>query len=168
MNYDITLCPFSDNDVALMERWLYADHVKPWYEHPLDWLKECRDRHGEFSFITHLIAELNGRPIGFCQYYDCYFSRDYEDWGMDITQPGGVFSIDYLIGEADCLRRGYAKTMVAEMLDSLRKLGAKTVIVLPDGKNAASNRLLEASGFEWDGSRYVLQLEKKEGNDNAD
>ena len=32
---------------------------------------------GEFSFITHLIAEINGVQIGFCQFYDCWHSREY-------------------------------------------------------------------------------------------
>ena len=155
----LTLRPFFDDDMALMERWLYAGHVKPWYEHPLDWLKELQERRGAFSFITHMIAEIDGRPIGFCQYYDCYHSRQYEDWGMEITMPDEVFSIDYLIGEPENLRRGYAKTMIGLMLDKLRALGAKTVIVLPDNKNTASNRALESSGFTWDGKRYVLRLE---------
>ena len=156
---ELTLRPFFDNDMALMERWLYADHVKPWYEHPLDWLKELRDRHGEFDFITHMIAEFNGEPVGFCQYYDCYHSLEYEDWGMDIPTPGEVFSIDYLVGEPEYLRRGFGKTMIALMLDRLRELGAKTIVVEPDRGNTASNRLLEACGFIHDGARYVKRLE---------
>lgn len=99
----LTLRPFYDNDMPLMERWLYRDHIKPWYDHPLDWLKELRERFGEFRFITHMIAE------------------------------------------PEYLRRGYAKAMIAQMLDRLRTLGAKTVIVLPDKENIASNRALIAS-----------------------
>lgn len=155
----LRLRPFYDNDMALMERWLYRGHIKPWYEHPLDWLKELRERHGAFRFITHMIAEIDGNSIGFCQHYDCYYSRAYEDWGMDIPATGEVFSIDYLIGEPEYLRRGYGKTMIAQMLDRLRTLGAKTVIVLPDKENIASNRALIASGFGWDGERYILRLE---------
>lgn len=155
---ELILRTFYDNDMALMERWLYAEHVKPWYEHPADWLKELRERHGEFGFITHMIAETNGNPFGFCQYYDCYHSREYEDWGMDIPEQGEVFSIDYLIGDTDYLRRGYGKAIIVLMLDKLRTLGAKTVIVSPDKENVASSRALEANGFCWDGVRYVLRL----------
>ena len=36
----LTLRPFSDSDIPLMERWLYAPHIAPWYEHPEDWLYE--------------------------------------------------------------------------------------------------------------------------------
>jgi RimJ/RimL family protein N-acetyltransferase len=154
----LKLRPFEDNDMTLMEQWLYADHVKPWYEHPLDWLNELRERHGEFGFITHMIAVADGDSIGFCQYYDCWHSREYEDWGIDITTQGEIFSIDYLIGETDYLRRGYGKEIILLLLDILRLLPAKTVIVLPDKQNAASNRALESAGFKWDGERYTASL----------
>ena len=147
----LTLRPFFDGDTALMERWLYADHVKPWYEHPGDWLREIADRRAEFRFITHLIAEFEGVPEGFCQYYDCYAARELEDWGMEIPAPGEVFSMDYLIGGAAYLRRGFGRAMVAQMLDRLRALGAKRVIVRPEEANAASRQLLEGCGFAWDG-----------------
>ena len=162
MKTKISLRSFNDNDIVLMEKWLYCDHVTPWYEHPLDWLKEIRGRHGAFSFITHMIAELGGVPIGFCQFYDCKASQGeaLEDWGMDINAQGEIFSIDYLIGEVDYLRSGYGKEMILLMLDKLRQLGVKTVIVLPDRQNTASNRALESAGFTWDGERYRMDLEK--------
>ena len=64
----LILWTFFDDDILLIERWLYTDHVKHWYERPLNWLKELRERHGEFKFITRLIAEINGKPFGFCQH----------------------------------------------------------------------------------------------------
>lgn len=155
---ELMLRAFCENDIPLMEKWLYTQHVKPWYEHPNDWLTEIRERYGAFSFITHLIAEVDGKAMGFCQYYDCYNSKDYEDWGLEIPLLGKVYSIDYLIGDPDYLHKGYAKTMINKMIQQLRGLGATTLIVLPDEKNIASNKLLEASGFAWDGKRYMLEL----------
>jgi len=64
----LTLHPLFDGDIALMERWLRTPHVAQWYKHPDHWLNELRERRGEFSFLTHFIAELKGAPIGFCQY----------------------------------------------------------------------------------------------------
>lgn len=154
----LILRPFFENDMALMRRWLYAEHVKPWYEQPEDWLKELQERHETFSFVTHMIAEINGIPIGFCQYYDCFHSMELEIWDMDFPAAGEVFSIDYLIGEPVSLRQGYAKAIVSQLLEKLRTQGAKTVIVLPDQENTASNRTLQACGFQWDGQRYVLHL----------
>ena len=154
----LLLRPFFDDDMSLLERWLRAEHVKPWYEKPEEWLEEIRERHDEFRFITHLIAEADGKAIGFCQYYDCYYSKEYEDWGMEIPLPGKVYSVDYLIGEREYLRRGYAKAMLTQMIQRLRVLDANAVIVLPDAKNIASNKTLEASGFVWDGDRYWFRL----------
>jgi len=155
---ELTLRPFFENDMTLMKRWLYADHVDPWCENPLDWLKELRGRYGVYSFITHMIAEVDGVAVGFCQYYDCDQSEEYEDWGMDITSEGEVFSIDYLIGEPEYLHRGYGEKIISIVAEKLRLKGAKEIIVLSDTENTVSNRALESSGFAWDGERYFLRL----------
>jgi len=157
----LTLRPLFENDIALMERWLYTPHVAKWYKHPEHWLNELRERRGEFSFLTHFIAEFEGVPIGFCQYYDCYFAQQHEVWNDQWRVGDGqgkIFSIDYLIGEPACLRRGLGKGMIALLLTMLRKAGARTVIVEPERDNVASNRALERSGFIWNGADYHLDL----------
>lgn len=153
----LILRPFYDNDIVLFERWLETDHVKPWYDHPQDWLHELKNRHGKFSFITHLIAEMEGVPIGFCQYYDMFCGQDHEDW-LNIPAPGVIFSIDYLIGEPAYLHKGLGQKMIALMLGMLRDKGAQTVVVRPDADNVKSNRALEANSFVWNGTDYILKL----------
>jgi len=157
----MNLRPFQDTDIALMERWLHTPHVTKWYKHPDHWLRELQGRHDEFSFLTHFIAEFEDVPIGFCQYYDTFFAQEHEVWndepGVGKNQ-GEIFSIDYLIGEPDYLRRGFGKEMIRQMITMLRKAGAKTVIVEPERENAASNRILEANGFTWNGNHYGLAL----------
>ncbi len=154
---ELTLRPFFENDIALMERWLIADHVKPWYENPEDWLNELNNRRGEFLFIKHFIAEVEGVPIGFCQYYDMFYGKEHEDW-IKIDEPGNMFSIDYLIGEPEYLHKGFGQKMIAQMLDILRNKGIKTVVVKPDSNNAKSNRALEANNFVWNGTDHILEL----------
>ncbi|MDL2219803.1 acetyltransferase [Ruminococcaceae bacterium OttesenSCG-928-O06] len=159
----LTLRPFEDADIALMERWLYVPHVARWYKHPGHWLDELRQRHGAFSFLTHFIAEVEGAPIGFCQYYDTFYAQAHEVWGdeWDVREkPGSIFSIDYLIGEAAYLRRGFGRQMILQMLKRLQTAGAKTVIVEPEEENAASGGALTACGFVWDGKGYHKALEK--------
>jgi RimJ/RimL family protein N-acetyltransferase len=158
MTEQLILRPFSDSDVTLMERWLHAEHVAPWYELPQDWLDEIKNRHSEFSFITHMIAAIDDNPIGFCQYYDCYDSRKYENWGIDITAPGEIYSIDYLIGESEYLRCGFGKAIICSLLEILKNLGVETIIVNPDKNNEASNRSLCASGFVKSEGHYSLKL----------
>jgi len=133
------------------------EHVRPWYKNPEDWLHEINNRYGEFSFIKHFIAEFEGVPIGFCQYYDMFHGQKYEDW-MKIEKPGEFFSIDYLIGDPEYLHKGLGQKMIGMMIDKLRKKGAKTVVVRPDSKNTRSNRALEANGFVWNGNDHILEL----------
>ncbi len=156
---ELTLRPLFEADVALVGRWLHTPHVAKWYQYPEHWLHELRERHGEFSFLTHFIAEYEGVPIGFCQYYDCWFSQQHEVWNDAWRvgeRQGEVFSIDYLIGETAYLRRGFGRRMVALLLERLRERGAKTVVVQPESENTASNRSLAANGFQWNGEEYYL------------
>lgn len=156
---ELKIRSFEDNDLPLMQKWLATPHVATWYEQPDQWLHEIENRHSEFAFLTHLIAEVDAVSIGFCQYYDCYYTRHLEDWGQELPVPGEVFSIDYLIGEPEYLRQGYAKKMIQQMLGMIQKVGAKQVIVDPDENNTASNRLLESCGFAHNGNCYILDIE---------
>ena len=157
----LVLRPFWEADIALMERWLFVPHVAKWYLHPADWLHELKNRHGEFGFCKHFIVELAGMPIGFCQYYDCFAAQPYEVWNeawrVDERQ-GAVFSIDYLIGEPACLRKGYGKEIVRQLVERIRALGARRIIVQPDGENVASKGALEANGFRYVGEDFVKEL----------
>ena len=157
----LILRPFYDHDILQMERWLYLSHVAKWYKHPEHWLRELRDRNEEFAFITHFIAEYDGDAFGFCQYYDCYYSQLHEVWHEHwrvCDKQGEIFSIDYLIGETDCLRRGFGKAIVAELIGKLRTLNAGLCIVSPEIENTTSCRVLEANGFRLSNGEYALDL----------
>lgn len=144
----ITLRPLEDVDVIHLRRWLAADHVRPWFEHPDDWLAEVEGRHGEFSWIRHFIIEVDSVPVGFCQYYP--FERSGEDWNG--SQPvEGTYSLDYLVGEPSYLRRGVAQAALANLTERIAaEPDAQRIIVQPDAGNDASRHLLRASGFTYD------------------
>lgn len=157
----LVLRPFFEGDIDLMKRWLKEPHVAKWYEHPEHWLRELSERRGAFSFITHFIAEYEGVPIGFCQYYDTHFAQEHEVWNEEWNiagRQGEIFSVDYLIGEPEYLRRGFGSQMIALLLKKLRKTGAKTVIVEPEKENTASGRALESAGFQYNVKTYSLNL----------
>ena len=157
----ITLRPLYENDVKLMEKWLYTPHVAQWYKHPKHWLDEINQRYGKFGFLSHFIVEFEGEPIGFCQYYDCYFAQEYEVWNEQCNpgeRRGENFSIDYLIGDTRCLGKGYGKEILKLLTGKVRKTGAKRVIVEPEKENIASAKVLEANGYKYNGREYVLKL----------
>ena len=157
----VTLRPLTDTDISLVKRWLYTPHVAEWYKHPAHWLHELENRRGEFAFLSHFIAECEGTPIGFCQYYDCFFAQLHEVWNEEwlvCEGQGRVFSIDYLIGEAACLHKGHGREMVRQLTEMVRHLGAQRVIVEPEKENIASVRALLANGYILMGEDYVKEL----------
>ena len=67
---------------------------------------------------------------------------------------GGSYSIDYMIGEPDCLRKDFGKRIVAELTDRIAlHPDAKRIVVQPEPENKASCGLLLSCGF-------VLDMEK--------
>jgi predicted N-acetyltransferase YhbS len=153
----LMLRPLLDADISFLEKWLLMPHIVEWFKSPDDWICEIRNRYGEFSFITHFIAEVDGVAMGFCQYYDCYFGQQQEDW-YTVNNPGIMFSIDYLIGEPEYLHKGYGREMVRLLGEMLTKIGAKRVVVQPDKENASSCNVLEANGYIYNGEYYMKDL----------
>jgi RimJ/RimL family protein N-acetyltransferase len=151
----LILRKLSGDDIPLVRRWVYSDHIAAWFENPEEWLREIEERYGGFSFITHLIAEIDAKPVGFCQYYDCFYSPAEEC--IKPETPGETYSLDYLIGEPEYLGRGFGKEMIRQLLDIMRGLGAKEVAVRPDENNQASIRAFLANGFVKTGEYYLFR-----------
>lgn len=144
-NYKLLLRPVEDNDIGQIEEWLNKEYIKKWYHDPEDWLLEIRERNGEFSFLSHFMVLHDEKPIGFCQYYDCFYAG--EDW-YSVSRNGEKFSIDYLIGEEEYLGKGYGKAIVAELLQKMKKGKDEfEIVVQPDLENVASCKALESNGF---------------------
>lgn len=157
MSDDLSLRAFEDDDLPLLERWLHRPHVSPWFGNPQGWLDEAEQRHGRFSFIQHFIVESSGKPIGFCQLYE--YARSGEDWHGDLRIEG-VYSIDYLIGEAFYLGKGNGKAIVDALVERVAALpNAVRIIVQPEPENKASCGALLASGFSFDAERRLYALD---------
>lgn len=146
----ILLRQFQDTDAAMFTEWLCKDYILKWYHDPEDWLAEINGRYEEYAWIHHFIVMCNEKPIGFCQYYDCYNAKDLEDWYV-ITQPSDTYSIDYLIGNEDYLNKGYGKEIVRILTEHIKDTeNACQIIVQPDDNNHASNGVLLANGYMYD------------------
>jgi RimJ/RimL family protein N-acetyltransferase len=156
MNNGLKLREFIDNDINIMERWLNKDYILKWYSDPNGWLLEIKKRKEEFKFIHHYIAVENNKPIGFCQYYDCFYAE--EDW-YKAQEPNILFSIDYLIGEEEYLGKGYGKQMIQLLKEEIKKkTKAKKIIVQPEKENIQSNNLLKSVGFSYDNDKKYYYL----------
>ncbi|MGI6153365.1 MAG: GNAT family N-acetyltransferase [Christensenellaceae bacterium] len=154
---EIFLRPLEDSDIPQLTEWLNKDYIKKWYHDPEAWLQEIHERRGRFSWLHHFIVLAETVPIGFCQYYDCCDANGLEDW-YRIKKRGDTFSIDYLIGEERYLGKGYGKTIVRLLTETLRDTErARKIIVQPDGENAASNGVLLANSYTFDESAGYYQ-----------
>lgn len=153
----ISLRSMTSEDLAIFENWLHKPHVAAWYHDTSDWLDEAENKNGEFDWIHHFIAEDDGLPVGFCQYYACDYNREPME---GYTALGGAYSIDYLIGETEHLRKGCGKQIVAELIDLVRlHSDARRIVVMPEKENMASRGLLLSCGFTLDDMKDVFVKE---------
>ena len=144
----IQLRTMDKTDLPRYKSWMQAPHVTPWFTHPLAWIEEVEQQDGAFRWIHHFIAEHDAVPVGFCQYYAC---QDSDELWEGYTALGGSYSIDYLIGQPEFLRKGYCSQMVAALLQKISlHPDAKRVVVQPDTENTASQALLLSCGFKLD------------------
>ena len=156
MKYTLALRPFQQADLPLMRRWLTLPHVAEWYTEPEDWFYELEHREDEFRWLHHFIVECDELPIGFCQFYEYYLSG--ETWHGNLPLEG-AYSIDYLIGEAEYLRKGLGRTIVLELTAQIRgQEGARRILVQPEPENAASCNTLLSAGFSFDAANAVYLL----------
>ena len=102
--------------------------------------------------------EYEESPIGFCQYYAC---KDSDELWQGYTALGGSYSIDYMVGEADYLRKGFGKKIVADLINKIMlHSDAKRIVVEPEPENKASCGLLLSCGFVLDAEKgiYIKSL----------
>ena len=153
----LRLKKFTDQDIPLLTEWLGAEHIKPWFTDPQAWLDEVREREREYSWIHHYIICGDRGSIGFCQYYPYWKSG--EEWHGNIPVEG-TYSIDYLIGEVENLKKGYASAAVRLLGELIaEEKDAKRIIVQPETNNHASRNTLLSAGYSYDTAKGLFLLE---------
>lgn len=146
--YSLKLRKIEDEDINLVDIWMHKDFIIKWYTNPDEWINEMRQRFTKYLYIKHFIVTDYDRPIGFCQYYNCLAAE--EDWYGDIPLDG-TYSIDYLIGEEDYLKKGMGKQIINLLVEKVFSLpDSKRIIVSPDSENTSSRKTLESNDFVFD------------------
>lgn len=93
-----------------------------------------------------LIAEADGRPVGFIQIIDPE-NEESRYWGC--MDPGHR-AIDIWIGEPDARNRGYGARMMAKALERcFADPTVHTVLIDPLTSNTRAHRFYERLGFEF-------------------
>jgi aminoglycoside 6'-N-acetyltransferase len=138
----ITLRPATPSDASLLRHWDEQPHVVAADPND-DWEWEA-----ELSrtppWREQLIAELDGRPIGFVQIIDPA-AEDSHYWG---EVPEHLRAIDIWIGEATALGQGYGTTMMQLALARCFADPQVTAVLIdPLSSNTRAHRFYERFGF---------------------
>ena len=132
------------SDLALLKHWDEQPHVVAADPND-DWHWEAElGRNPDWR--EQLIAELEGRPIGFIQIIDAALEETHY-WG-DV--PAGLRAIDIWIGEHSDLGKGYGTQMMRLALSRcFADPDVKAVLIDPLADNTRAHRFYERMGFKF-------------------
>ncbi|MGV3710932.1 MAG: GNAT family N-acetyltransferase [Gemmatimonas sp.] len=141
--------PLASSDMNLFQDWLTRPHVAEWWE-TSDVVEEVADFYAASSdeSVPHwcFIAELNGEPTGFIQWYapaafhnDGWWTNEH-DWN--------VRGIDQFLASAHHLGKGIGTSMVKAFVAQLfSDPNVTRVQTDPSPLNARAIRCYEKAGF---------------------
>lgn len=156
MTQNIILRPATIADLPIIQHWDAQPHVLD-SDPDDDWEWETELLH-EPDWRKQLIAELDGRPIGFVQIIDPALEATHY-WG-DV--PQGLRAIDIWIGEASDLGKGYGSIMMQLAINQCFSTPSVSAILIdPLATNGRAHRFYERMGF-----RFVEQ--KTLGDNDSD
>ena len=143
MNEPLSLQPFETAHVRLLSEWLSRSHVARWHPDPgarVEWALNPPPGG------AHALIVLAERPIGHLRWQKV--DRETLD-ALGLSEiPEGSVDVDILIGEADCLGRGYGPTALALLVETLRRDATVPLVGLsPSIDNASAQRAYEKAGF---------------------
>ena len=143
--------PMALEDLPLLQTWLARPHVARWWDDGAETVEAVEAAHGEHvggdHHVTPWIAEADGTPFGFVQWYRV---ADEAEWFPGVEIPDGTMAIDLAIGEPDHLGIGLGKRMVLEFLHHVLRPAAPDsteVWIDPNPTNERAVRTYESAGF---------------------
>jgi aminoglycoside 6'-N-acetyltransferase len=140
----ITLRPATSADAPLLRHWDEQPHVIASDPND-DWHWETELAYSP-NWREQLVAELDGRPLGFVQIIDP--AREESHYWGDV--PADLRAIDIWIGEAEDLGKGYGTVM---MRLALRRCFADetvmAVLIDPLESNRRAHAFYERMGFRF-------------------
>ena len=156
MRQQVELTVFSFSHRDLLERWLAAPHVAPWYPEPAEHIAWALNPPlgGERALIV-----TRGEPVGYIRWQ--LVSRTTLDSVGLFEIPANSADVDLLIGEQDFVGHGIGPRALQLLTEALQARGDVPLIGLTTSvHNHAARRAFEASGFQvlrqYAPSRYGL------------
>jgi aminoglycoside 6'-N-acetyltransferase len=140
----IALRNATPEDQALLKYWDSQPHTVA--SAPNDFSNWEEDLAYQPDWREQLIAELNGRPIGFVQIIDPALEESHY-WG-DV--PQNLRAIDIWMGEASDIGKGYGTVMMQLALERCFLPDNVTAVIIdPLDSNTKARRFYERIGFKF-------------------
>jgi aminoglycoside 6'-N-acetyltransferase len=139
----VTLRPATPADIETLRRWDQDPEIRGSLV-DADWRWETElYRHPDWR--EQLIAEVDGRPIGFIQIIDPE-REETQYWGC---VDAGHRAIDIWIGEPGARNRGYGTQMMERAIERcFADPSVHTILLDPLESNCRASRFYERLGFE--------------------
>jgi len=156
-------------DLDLLRHWDQQPHVIASDPND-DWAWEVELERAP-DWREQLIAELDGRPIGFVQIIDP--AREESHYWGDV--PSDLRAIDIWIGEGTDLGKGYGtKMMQLALAQCFADPAVTAVLVDPLASNTRAHRFYERLGFQFvepwrfgDDDCYIYRLDRADWYDES-
>jgi aminoglycoside 6'-N-acetyltransferase len=148
---EVTLRRMTRDDFPLMSAWLREPLVATWWHD--DPSPEALERQygRDVDGLGHTrlrIAELEGEPVGFIQWYAFADEPEYvADLAPAIRVAARAYSMDYLVGSPEHRGRGVGASMIRAACTAAWAEGASELVVPVHAENVGSQRVLERAGF---------------------
>lgn len=152
------------NDLELLRSWDEQPHIiSTTGDDDWGWETELKKN---YEWREQLIAELEGRPIGFMQIIDPFVEESHY-WGD--CSPN-LRAVDIWIGEVDDLGKGYGTTMMKLALEKCFAPPEVTAVIIdPLASNTDAHRFYERLGFKFIEKRsfgedvcFIYRLERED------
>jgi len=159
----IKLRPATINDLSLLQHWDEQPHILA--SDPNDDWSWDKELNRSPDWREQLVAELNGRPIGFVQIIDPA-REESKYWG---NVPASLRAIDIWIGDTNDLGKGYGTELMHQAITRCFEDSAvKAIIIDPLASNTRAHQFYERLGFRFSHQQrfgedecFVYQLDRE-------
>jgi aminoglycoside 6'-N-acetyltransferase len=138
----------TEADLLTVAGWLAEPHVARWWTPDTTaeaQLNRYRQRINGSGATTMLMASVEGRPVGWAQWYRW---ADYPAAAQAMQALDREAGIDYAIGDPTAVGHGLGTDLVAALVHEVHGCtGPVGLLVAPEATNTASRRVLEKNGF---------------------
>lgn len=142
--------PLTRGDLPLLLTWFQRPHMREWWGEPDEEIALVRDMLEGRDTTRPFLFQLDGRPIGYIQYWFIGHHQNAE-WLEDHPWlgefPPDALGIDLSIGEPQLVGRGLGSTVLRAFAERLVASGYPTLVIDPDPDNLRAIRAYEKAGF---------------------